>query len=133
MAQAMTAHQADATLDVALGRRALVCTAPTVATYRRRRLMVLLAAVTTALLLVVAASRAAATFGDVPASVSGRRPAPAQSPPPAAGIYVVQPGDTLWSIARRLQPEGDLRALVHHLTRVNGGAHLEVGQRLVLR
>jgi LysM domain-containing protein len=114
-------------------RRPHVAQAPTVATYRRRRLGVLLAAVTMALALVPAASRAAAAFRDVPASVSERRPAPVTTPSVAGAAYVVQPGETLWSIARRLQPEGDLRALVHVLVRVNGGSsHLEVGQRLAL-
>jgi LysM repeat protein len=44
--------------------------------------------------------------------------------------YVVQPGDTLWSIARRLQPEGDVRPLVDQLVDLNGGTDLAVGQRL---
>jgi len=103
--------------------------------------MVLLAAVTTAVLLVLAASRAAATFRDVPASVPERRPVPALAAAAAAGSaataprraasgYVVQPGDTLWSIARRLQPEGDVRPLVDRLVDLNGGTDLAVGQRL---
>ena len=51
---------------------------------------------------------------------------------PGAASYVVQPGDTLWGIARSLQPDGDVRPLVGELTRVNGGAELTVGQRLVM-
>jgi Tfp pilus assembly protein FimV len=92
--------------------------------------MVLLAAVTAALLLVLAASRAAATFRDVPASVPERRPAPALSN--AASAYVVQPGDTLWSIARKMQPQGDVRPLVDELVHRNGGTDLAVGQRLAI-
>ena len=47
--------------------------------------------------------------------------------------YTVQPGDTLWSIARSLQPEGDVRPLVHGLQDVNGGgAGLSVGQVLMV-
>ena len=135
MAHAMTATPAGATLRVALGPRAAVRVAPTVRTLRRRRLMVLLAAVTAALLLVLAASRAAATFRDVPASVPERRPAPALSTQVEAvtsGAYVVQPGDTLWSIARRMQPEGDIRPLVDDLVHENGGTDLAVGQRLAV-
>jgi hypothetical protein len=45
---------------------------------------------------------------------------------------VVQPGDTLWSIARRLQPEGDVRPLVDALADRNGGAGVQAGQRLWL-
>ena len=139
MAHAMTAIPAGATRRVALGPSATVRAAPTVRTLRRRRLMVLLAAVTTAVLLVVAASRAAATFRDVPASVPERRPVPALDATAgsaataarrAASGYVVQPGDTLWSIARRLQPEGDVRPLVDQLVDLNGGTDLAVGQRL---
>ena len=144
MAHAMTAIPAEATLRVARGRSAPVRPAPTVRTLRRRRLMVLLAALTTAVLLVMAASRAAATFRDVPASVPERRPVPglvtaahaanAGVAPTAlrraASGYVVQPGDTLWSIARRLQPDGDVRPLVDQLVDLNGGTDLAVGQRL---
>ena len=140
MAHAMTAIPAGATRRVALGPSAPVRVAPTVRTLRRRRLMVLLAAVTTAVLLVLAASRAAATFRDVPASVPERRPVPALAAAAAgsaataanraASGYVVQPGDTLWSIARRLQPDGDVRPLVDQLVDLNGGTDLAVGQRL---
>jgi Tfp pilus assembly protein FimV len=108
--------------------------APTVATYRRRRLAALLAAAAAAVLLVAAANRAAATFRDVPASVSERRPVPeaaAAARSRGAG-YLVQSGDTLWSIARRLQPRGDVRPLVDALVRLNGGAALEVGQHIVV-
>ena len=130
MAHAMTATPAGATLRSALGPGTAVRVAPTVRTLRRRRLMVLLAAVIAALLLVLAASRAAATFRDVPASVPERRPAPALST--SASAYVVQPGDTLWSIARRMQPQGDVRPLVDELVHQNGGTDLAVGQRLAI-
>jgi nucleoid-associated protein YgaU len=141
MAHAMTAIPAGATRRVALGPGAPVRVAPTVRTLRRRRLMVLLAAVTTAVLLVLAASRAAATFRDVPASVPERRPVPALDAAATSGSaaatarhaasgYVVQPGDTLWSIARRFQPDGDVRPLVDQLVDLNGGPDLAVGQWL---
>jgi LysM domain len=130
MAHAMH-HPADVT-GVAFVACAPLRSAPTVRTYRRRRLAVLLAATAAVLLLPVAASRAVAAFRDVPASVPERRPAPATSPGAQAGGYLVQPGDTLWSIARKLQPEGDVRALVHQLVDANGGADLRIGQRVVL-
>ena len=129
MAHAMT-RTADATTSVAFVARVPSRPAPTVRTYRRRRLAVLLAAIVTFLVAPVAASRAVAAFRDVPASVPERRPAPAMAA--QTGGYLVQPGDTLWSIARRLQPEGDVRALVHQLVAANGGAELRVGQRVVL-
>ena len=48
------------------------------------------------------------------------------------GVYVVQPGDTLWDIARALAPGGDPRALVHELAGTAGGTALEPGQRIVI-
>jgi Tfp pilus assembly protein FimV len=58
--------------------------------------------------------------------------------PLAAGAgrtYVVQPGDTFWSIARQVEPEGDLRPVVDRLVAEHGGATLVVGEpiRLPLR
>ena len=58
--------------------------------------------------------------------------ASATAPPAGSTIQVVQPGDTLWSIARALQPTGDVRATVDRLAALNGGSALEIGQRLVL-
>ena len=44
---------------------------------------------------------------------------------PAAGaVYVVQPGDTFWSIAATLVPAGDVRAEVDRLAALNGSAAL---------
>jgi hypothetical protein len=42
----------------------------------------------------------------------------------------VQPGDTLWSIARAAQPEGDVRELVLELTIARKGAPLQVGEHI---
>ena len=48
-------------------------------------------------------------------------------------IYVVQPGDTLWSIAERVSPDGrDIRHTVDRLSVVTGGSLLHPGQRIVL-
>jgi hypothetical protein len=43
---------------------------------------------------------------------------------------VVRPGDTLWSIARSLQPGGDVRDLVDRLAERAGGAQITPGQRI---
>lgn len=48
------------------------------------------------------------------------------------GVYVVQPGDTLWDIARAFAPDEDPRAVVHELAGTAGGAALEPGQQIVL-
>lgn len=50
--------------------------------------------------------------------------------PIAQREYVVQPGDTLWKIARALQPEGDVRPLVQEMARARGGAPLRAGERI---
>jgi hypothetical protein len=46
--------------------------------------------------------------------------------------HVVAPGDTLWTIARAIQPEGDVRPLVQHLAARRRGAPLQVGERIPL-
>lgn len=60
------------------------------------------------------------------------QPAPADAAPVAAFIHIVQPGDTLWSLARRIQPNGDVRPLVARLRAVSGGGPLQPGQLLRL-
>jgi hypothetical protein len=101
--------------------------APMTAVYRRRRVVALLAALAIILLIAsVAVRTAAAAFGVGPASPPDRRPADRPT------AHVVQPGESLWSVARTLQPEGDVRALVHELAELNGGAQLLVGQVLTL-
>lgn len=74
------------------------------------------------------------------ASVSqGRRAVASPTSPgvPAAAtagpvVAVVEPGDTLWSIARELQPRGDIRPLVDRLVAANGSAVIVPGQELRL-
>ncbi|MBM45850.1 MAG: hypothetical protein CL458_06280 [Acidimicrobiaceae bacterium] len=50
----------------------------------------------------------------------------------AGQIVIVKPGDTLWSIARKLQPTGDLRPLVDRIAKINNGHSLIAGQALLL-
>jgi Tfp pilus assembly protein FimV len=54
--------------------------------------------------------------------------------PGATRILVVQPGDTLWSIAARVEPSQDTRRVVAQLTTMNGlhGASVQVGERLTV-
>jgi Tfp pilus assembly protein FimV len=95
---------------------------PTAATYRRRRV----GAVAFVLAVVVSvgslAEQGLADRGAGPASGSTVGQAP----------YVVQPGDTLWSIAERLYPSADLPQVVDALVTVNGGASIQAGQTLTM-
>jgi hypothetical protein len=105
--------------------------------YRQRRAVAALLAVVT---LVVAGRVVLAGAGLVsspavePGPVQAVAPAGpvADAPVASAGsVYVVRPGDTLWSIARQVRPDRDPRAVVDELSaRVPGG--LEPGQRVDL-
>ena len=67
------------------------------------------------------------------AAAAGAAPgAPLAPSPPAGEVHVVGPGETLWSIARSVHTGGDIRATVDRLAEENGGAHLRVGQEIVL-
>lgn len=46
--------------------------------------------------------------------------------------YVVQPGDTLWAIAERMDPAGDPRPLVARLADEVGGDTVVAGEHVVL-
>lgn len=50
----------------------------------------------------------------------------------AGPAVVVRPGDTLWSIARDLQPTGDIRPLVDRLVAANGSTSIAPGDRITL-
>jgi LysM repeat protein len=56
---------------------------------------------------------------------------PAATDAPAA-VHVVQPGDTLWSIAAAVAPGSDPRPIVDELARRSGGAGLQPGQRIAI-
>ena len=58
--------------------------------------------------------------------------APVAVAPVGERSYEVQPGDTLWAIARRLRPEGEVRPLVDRLAERRRGAPLKPGERIVL-
>ena len=85
--------------------------------YRRRRLVVV--AVVVGLLLGLA------SFGR---QADATPTAEARSA--AAVLIVVQPGDTLWTIADSLVDGTDLRPLVAELAEIAGGATLQPGQLL---
>jgi len=111
------------------------------AVYQRRRLGVLAATITVivvgylaltglgALLSPHSAGAAAAgASADAGASAAPSAAAGAAS----AAVYVVQPGDTLWSIARQLRPSGDIRPLVDALAERAGSGPLVAGAALAV-
>jgi hypothetical protein len=59
-------------------------------------------------------------------------PALAGDPVVAHAPYVVQPGDSLWSIAQRLDPTGDPRPVVAQLAAEVGSDTVVPGERIVL-
>lgn len=115
---------------------------PSDAVYRRRRLTALL--VLAGVVLAIAAfalaltSTSASLVSIQTGAASGARvedPAAygaSRTNPPPQSFYVVQPGDTLWSIAHDLVPTGDVRAEVDRLADLNGTAALQAGQHLRL-
>ena len=105
------------------------------AVFRRRRLAALVMAVA-----LVLAAKAAVGGPRTSIETSGaergervERVAPASvSGTDAQGSYVVKQGDTLWAIARQLQPGGDVRPLVDRLSALRRGQPLRVGERIAL-
>lgn len=90
--------------------------------YRRRRLAVAgLVLVMLALAVAVASSLLGAASADRLATE-----------PVAAVSVVVEPGDTVWSLAESVAPGADPRPVVDAIVDANGGAGLTAGQRLTL-
>jgi hypothetical protein len=99
---------------------------PTPATYRRRRAVALVLAVVFVVVTMAGIRAVLRPLVDPP----GGAAAPASAV--GDGTVLVQPGETLWTIARDLQPTGDVRPLVDDLAALNGGSAVAAGQRLVL-
>ncbi|HEX6423797.1 MAG TPA: LysM peptidoglycan-binding domain-containing protein [Acidimicrobiales bacterium] len=97
---------------------------------RRRRLAALVLAVALAGG-AAAGARAVAGLTAV-GTTTDARPVEVRPVPVAGHEYVVQPGDTLWSIATQIAPDADPRPVVDALRAANGGPELEVGTRLTL-
>jgi hypothetical protein len=92
---------------------------PSAATFWRRRLV----AGAVGLAVLVMAGKAGAALGGSPLAVPERAPAVTR--------HVVQPGDTLWSVAERFAPGDDPRPVVDALAAERGSGPLVPGEVLV--
>lgn len=99
--------------------------------HRRRRLAVVVALVAVAFVVQLVLHSASAWLGGGSLAASEPR-SPAAATASASSVHVVQPGDTLWTLARRAQPTGDVRPLVGRLAAAQDGRALRPGQRIVL-
>jgi LysM domain-containing protein len=95
-------------------------------TYARRRLMVLFVLAAIVLVLLVSTGHVVANRGGAPASTPAIRPAN------GASVYVVQAGDTLWSIGQRFHGGTPLADYVDSLVAANGGTQIQLSQALTL-
>jgi hypothetical protein len=96
---------------------------PSAATHRRRRV----AAATLAAAVLLAARAAIGALGGGTLTAPGPAP-PLRLLPIAERVHVVQPGDTLWTIGRALQPDGDVRPLVDRLAHEHPPPSLRPGE-----
>jgi Tfp pilus assembly protein FimV len=107
------------------------------AVYRRRRLVAAALVVVLVVGLTLLASAALAGLaGGSPSTAGGPSPTSADASG-AAGVaalptHVVQPGDTLWSIAADVAPDTDVRVTVDRIVALNGSSPIVAGQELVL-
>lgn len=90
----------------------------TPATFRRRRLGVLVGLVAA----VIIAGQAGAALGGESLAAPGRAPSVTR--------YVVQSGDSLWTVAQELAPDRDPREVVNALVNARGNDPLELGEVL---
>ena len=85
------------------------------------------------LLALVAVMFGAFSFGQASSQASGTRVAGSPAAPVVAET-VVLPGESLWTVARRIAPENDPRDVVEQIRQLNDmrGSQLLIGQQLLL-
>lgn len=96
---------------------------PSTQVFLRRRVLVALVFIAVFVALTIGAGSVLANRGGAPASTSAVRPAIS---------YVVQPGDTVWSISENLRGGASQSDYVDALVSALGGASLQVGQVITL-
>ncbi len=96
---------------------------PSTQVFVRRRVLVAVVFIGMFIAFTIGASNVLANRGGAPASTSAVRP---------ASTYVVQPGDTVWSIADQLRGGASQVDYVDALVASIGSASLQVGQLITL-
>lgn len=68
------------------------------------------------------------------AGASTAPPAPASAASPETRVVVVQAGETLWQVARQIDPQADPREVIHEIRQLNElpGGYVRAGQELVV-
>jgi hypothetical protein len=99
------------------------------AMYRRRRIVAAGALVATLLVLLIALQAALGRSDGGPLTTIGSA---GGAQPAAAHLYVVKPGDTLWTIALASGAKGDIRPLVDRLSAEVHGQPLQPGQQILV-
>lgn len=100
--------------------------------YLRRRLAVCLTALAMIFTLAPVVRTAVGGFFGVEKESSGIVEMASPESLMISDFVIVQSGQTLWSIARAIQPTGDLRPLVAKIKQINGDATLSIGQAVYL-
>jgi hypothetical protein len=105
---------------------------PSQAVYRRRRIAVLLCAAALVALAWMGLHRLTGTSGGGSLTPAGQ-PVSIDASLVTSARIIVQPGDTLWTIARRVQPTGDVRPLVSRIESARHGRALQVGETIQIQ
>lgn len=100
--------------------------------YRRRRLAVLLLAATVVVTAWFGVHQLTGVSGGGPLTAAGQPVSKLNVRLASDVTMIVQPGDTLWTLARRAQPAGDVRPLVQSLEAQRHGRMLMVGEHITV-
>jgi hypothetical protein len=102
---------------------------PSPAVLRRRRVVAVIVLATLLLGCWLGLQAALGRIGGGPLATTG---APGGLQPAAGRVWIVRPGDTLWSIAEAADPGSDVRPLVDRLAATLGSTELYPGEAVAL-
>ena len=110
-----------------VGDTRALSTRPGPAVFRRRRLGAAVGLVLAFVCCWIALQAALGASGGGTLTTTG---APVGAQPASYRVWVVRPGDTLWSIAEATGAKGDIRPFVDRLSAEVGDRPLQVGQQI---